>query len=72
MKTVKIKISLLGYWYIGTGHEAGAYADSIALKDRDNLPFIPGKTLKGMFRNSAQLCCNNSILTEDEMDVLLK
>ena len=70
MKTVKIKISLLGYWYIGTGHEAGAYADSIALKDRDNLPFIPGKTLKGMFRNSAQLCCNNSILTEDEMDVL--
>ena len=55
MKTVKIKISLLGYWYIGTGHEAGAYADSIALKDRDNLPFIPGKTLKGMFRNYIDL-----------------
>lgn len=70
MKTIKIKISLLGYWYIGTGHEAGAYADSIALKDSDGLPFIPGKTLKGMFRNSAQLCCNNNIITEEEMDIL--
>ena len=70
MKTIKIKISILGYWYIGTGHEAGAYADSIVLKDRDNLPFIPGKTLKGMFRNSAQMCYNNNIITENEMDVL--
>ena len=70
MKTIKIKISILGYWYIGTGHEAGAYADSIVLKDRDNLPFIPGKTLKGMFRNSAQMCYNNTIITENEMDVL--
>lgn len=52
MKPINIKIKLLGYWYIGTGHEAGAYADSVVLKDHEKLPFIPGKTLKGMFRNS--------------------
>lgn len=66
MENITIKISMLGYWYIGTGHEAGAYADSVVLKDVDNLPYIPGKTLKGMFKNAARYC----ELNEDYIKVL--
>jgi CRISPR/Cas system CSM-associated protein Csm3 (group 7 of RAMP superfamily) len=32
--------------------DAGADADSIVLKDGDNLPYIPGKTLKGLFKDA--------------------
>ena len=70
MQTINISISLLGFWYIGTGQEAGAYADSLVLKDSNGLPYIPGKTIKGMFRNSFVLCLHNGLVDQDQLDYL--
>ena len=70
MQTINISISLLGFWYIGTGQEAGAYADSLVLKDSNGLPYIPGKTIKGMFRNSFELCKHNGLVDQDQLDYL--
>jgi len=49
---IKFKIEFLSDWHIGSGLDAGADADSIVLKDKDNLPYIPGKTLKGLLKDA--------------------
>lgn len=53
MKTIIYKIEFFTYWHAGSGLSGGAYADQLVIKDRHNLPFIPGKTLKGLLRDSA-------------------
>lgn len=59
MRNLTLEIQFLGYWYIGTGNEAGAYADSILAKDLDGLPYVPGKTLKGMVRQACEIAQGN-------------
>lgn len=51
---INYKIELLSEWHIGSGLDAGPVADAIVLKDEDNLPYIPGKTIKGLLRDSLQ------------------
>ena len=53
--TVKYTITFLDYWHIGSGLSAGAKLDSSVLKDSDKLPFIGGKTIKGLVREMAEL-----------------
>ena len=52
MKKINYKIEMLSDWHVGSGLDSGADADSIVLKDDDNLPYIPGKTIKGLLRDS--------------------
>lgn len=53
MKTINFSIQFYGYWHIGSGLSGGTKADSLVLKDPNNLPFIPGKTIKGLFKHAA-------------------
>lgn len=53
MADITYKIELKSFWHAGTGVSGGTYADTIVMKDTDNLPFIPGKTLKGLLRDAA-------------------
>lgn len=48
---MKLKIQFNSFWATGTG-KAGGSLDSIVLKDEENLPYIPGKTLKGLLRDA--------------------
>lgn len=45
------------YWHIGSGLSGGVEVDSLVLKDNDTdaLPYIPGKTLKGLLREAAEV-----------------
>lgn len=52
---MKLKIELLSFWAIGTG-KVGGSLDSIVRKDSDKLPYIPGRTLKGLLRDAYQEC----------------
>jgi CRISPR/Cas system CSM-associated protein Csm3 (group 7 of RAMP superfamily) len=54
---IKYQIEFLSDWHIGSGLDAGADADNIVLKDDDQLPFIPGKTLKGLLKDAADEIC---------------
>lgn len=36
-------------WHAGSGLSSGAEADAVVIKDKDGFPFIPGKTMKGLF-----------------------
>ncbi|MCD9527520.1 RAMP superfamily CRISPR-associated protein [Photobacterium carnosum] len=52
MKSLMIGLDLRSDWHIGSGEEGGAYADALMLKDRLGLPYMPGKSLKGLFREA--------------------
>ncbi len=55
MKTVILQLELLDYWHIGTGLGLGPIADAVAVKDDLGLPYLPGKTLKGLLRDVCEL-----------------
>lgn len=46
---IKCTIHFFTVWHAGSGLSAGAEADSVVIKDVDGFPYIPGKTLKGLF-----------------------
>jgi len=52
---LKYKIKFLDYWHVGSGLSAGAKLDSSVLKDSNGLPFVGGKTIKGLVRETAEL-----------------
>lgn len=42
------------FWHCGSGLSAGAAADSLPVKDINRMPYIPGKTLKGLIREAVE------------------
>ena len=49
------KITFHTYWHCGSGLAAGADADLLVIKDKDGLPYVPGKTIKGLVREAVDL-----------------
>lgn len=41
-------------WHCGSGLSAGADVDALVIKDKNGLPFIPGKTIKGLVREAVE------------------
>lgn len=41
-------------WHCGSGLAAGADVDALVVKDEKNMPFIPGKTIKGLVREAVE------------------
>lgn len=41
-------------WHCGSGLSAGADVDALVVRDSDGLPFIPGRTLKGLIREAVE------------------
>lgn len=54
MKDLNIKIEFFSPWHCGSGLSAGADADSLVIKDTNGLPYIPGKTIKGLIREAVE------------------
>lgn len=54
MKDLTIKIEFFSPWHCGSGLSAGADVDSLVIKDINGLPFIPGKTIKGLIREAVE------------------
>lgn len=48
------KIQFYSDWHCGSGLAAGADVDALVVKDKNNLPFIPGKTIKGLLREAIE------------------
>ncbi len=51
---IEIKYKLIFYsdWHCGSGLAAGADMDALVVKDKNGLPYVPGKTLKGLIREA--------------------
>lgn len=64
MTKIDYNVSFLTYWHAGSGLSAGAQADSVVIKDERGLPYFPGKTLKGVFRDAFKSLKISGILGE--------
>lgn len=51
---IPYKVEFFTDWHCGSGLAAGADVDALVVKDRDGLPFIPGKTVKGLLREALE------------------
>lgn len=54
MINIKYTIEFLNNWHCGSGLSAGADVDALVIKDRYGLPYIPGKTIKGLVRHALE------------------
>jgi hypothetical protein len=59
MKKMKYKVTFLDYWHLSSGLSAGAKLDSTVVRDENGLPYIPGKTIKGLIKEQSN---NNKFL----------
>jgi len=48
-----IKVKFFTYWHCSSGSSGGSSMDALVARDENNLPYIPGKTLKGHIRDMA-------------------
>lgn len=55
MNNLVYKIELYDFWSTSSGLSGGALADNLCLKDSNGLPYLPGKTVKGLFREAAEM-----------------
>lgn len=54
MKNIRYKIEFFSRWHCGSGLSAGSDVDALVVKDKNGMPFIPGKTLKGLIREAME------------------
>jgi len=54
METIEYTITFFSEWHVGSGLTSGSDLDALVIKDKNNLPFIPGRTLKGLLREAAE------------------
>lgn len=52
MPIYNLKIDILDYWHAGSGLSAGTRVDALTVKDAAGLPYLPGRTLKGLLRDA--------------------
>jgi len=50
-ETINYSITFLSEWHAGSGLSSGAEADAVVIKDKNNLPYLPGKTIKGLLKD---------------------
>lgn len=61
---MKYKVTFLDYWHLSSGLSAGAKLDSTVTRDENGLPYIPGKTIKGLIREMAEFTENFDFITK--------
>lgn len=52
---MRIKIDIQSRWHVGSGYGDGPGADALVVRTREKLPYLPGKTLKGLLRDGCRL-----------------
>lgn len=69
MKSI-LEIELLSDMCCGTGEGNGSTLDTVAAFDKDGLPVIPGKTLKGLLKDRCRVFVDNGFVTSGELTAL--
>lgn len=52
--TVQIQIDILSFWRSGTGSGLAAQLDNSCIRDSDDCPYLPGRHIKGLFRDAVR------------------
>jgi CRISPR/Cas system CSM-associated protein Csm3 (group 7 of RAMP superfamily) len=54
--SISVIFELLSYWHAGSGAGRSSHLDALVQKDQTGLPYLPGRTVKGLFREGLQSC----------------
>lgn len=65
-----ITFTFLSPWHMGSGFGEGAHLDALPVKSAAGLPYIPGRSVKGLFREALLLAAECG-QTEEETVVTL-
>lgn len=69
MTNIKYSIHFYSPWHCSSGLSAGADVDALVVKDKQDLPYIPGKTLKGLIKEAVEDYASLSkSLTEESLN----
>jgi CRISPR/Cas system CSM-associated protein Csm3 (group 7 of RAMP superfamily) len=49
---IEYTLTFLSDWHAGSGLSIGAKADASVIKDAQGMPFLPGKTIKGLLKDA--------------------
>jgi CRISPR/Cas system CSM-associated protein Csm3 (group 7 of RAMP superfamily) len=52
---MRYKVQFFDFWHLSSGASAGTALDNVVVKDENGLPYIPGKTIKGLIREMASV-----------------
>ena len=70
---IRYRIEFFSDWHCGSGLSAGADVDALVIKDDCGLPFVPGKTVKGLVREAMEdILTFKRIGNEESRESLLK
>lgn len=69
MAEINYKITFYSYWHAGSGLTSGSDLDALVIKSKEELPFIPGRTLKGLLKDAALSL--REITPGNEMDLFI-
>ncbi|AZZ97516.1 RAMP superfamily CRISPR-associated protein [Pseudoalteromonas sp. R3] len=67
--TYELTFTLHSDWHIGSGEEGGSYADALVAKSAQGLPYIPGKSIKGLLRHAFETAAQHNWFGEHGEDV---
>ena len=70
MKNLRYTITFYSNWHCGSGQAAGADVDELVVKDRDGLPYVPGRTIKGLLRDAADMLLRYDGLDKDHVNTI--
>lgn len=51
---ISYQVTMFTDWHCGSGLAAGADVDALVVKDSNGIPYIPGKTIKGLLREAIE------------------
>ena len=54
-ESVFLTVAIRSFWHAGSGKGSASYLDAISQSDADGLPFLPGRTLRGLLLNAVSL-----------------
>lgn len=71
-KTILYEIEFLSDWHSGSGLSAGADIDTVPIKDNYGLPYLPGRTVKGLLAHAAEYIStlNSSLVTKEFRELI--
>jgi len=72
MTDIKYTVEFFSQWHCGSGLSAGADVDALVIKDKDGIPFIPGKTMKGLIREAVENYVSLSKKSEKQEKALIE
>ncbi|PWK16970.1 CRISPR/Cas system CSM-associated protein Csm3 (group 7 of RAMP superfamily) [Arcicella aurantiaca] len=64
------KITFLSDWHCGSGLSGGAEADAMVIKDDRNLPYVAGKTIKGLLKEALEDMTEVNQCTKDDINAI--